>query len=211
MCKRLFFSRFNGHVPWGDEHFPQQIERGQKSRLLDSFPFNWPTGWPRQHLVKFKASIIPWFICSNDHKLNANEAVGTLFERVFAPNEIWFVTSAGEVQPELCTHQMWDLRLRGSLNCTERSNLYHPERGGGEFPLAPASDCYITIRKNHLQHSYWENRILSVALQSSCCLQGLRWKISWVSATKNTKLIWIKTQNGKWNVSTRRRSFNIHK
>lgn len=172
MCKRLHFSRFSGLVAQGDEPFPQQTEGEQNSRLLDSFQFNWQPGWPHQHLVKFKESLCPWFICSNVHKHNANEAVGTLFERVFIPNDIWIVTSTGKVQPELCTHQMWDLLLCGSLN-----RLWN-EHGGGKFPLAPTSDCSITIRRNHLQHTNWENRILSVALQSCCCLQGLWWKIS---------------------------------
>lgn len=111
MCKRLFFSGFSGHIPQGDEPFSQQPEGGQNSRLLDSFQFNWPPGWPRQHLVKLQASIIPWFICNNIHKHRANEAVGTRSEWAFAANETWIVTSAGEVQPELCTHQIWDLRL----------------------------------------------------------------------------------------------------
>lgn len=111
-CVRdCFFPGSADTIPQGDEPFSQQPEEGQNSRLLDSFQFNWPPGWPRQHLVKFQASRIPWFICDNIHKYRANEAVGTRFEWVFAANETWIVTSAGEVQPELCTHQIWDLHL----------------------------------------------------------------------------------------------------
>lgn len=85
-------------------HCPPFSRLGE-GRSLDSWSHFNLIGHPGDpvSIVKLKASVIPWFICSNVYNYNANEAAGTLFERVFAPNEIGIVTSAGEVQRQVCT------------------------------------------------------------------------------------------------------------
>lgn len=72
-------------------------------------------------------------------------------------SELWPAQERSSAKSALLRREICVVVVR--LNPTNRSHLYYTECGGGKFPLASASDCNITMWKNHLQHINLEIRI----------------------------------------------------